>query len=100
MGDKQRRSTAHPLDVYSFVNYVTYALYPPLYIAGPIMTFNDFFWQVSVYIINGVVEMKHSFLDAKSTENIKTYRNRILCALPSVPFDDGDPSAFHVHCCD
>ena len=55
MGEKQRRSTAHTLDVYSFVNYVTYALYPPLYIAGPIMTFNDFFWQVSVYM---VVKMK------------------------------------------
>lgn len=38
--------TAHQLDVYSFPNYIAYVLYPPLYIAGPIMTFNDFMWQV------------------------------------------------------
>lgn len=25
---------------------MAYGLYPPLYIAGPIMTFNDFLWQV------------------------------------------------------
>ena len=28
------------------MNYVAYAIYPPLYIAGPIMTFNDFMWQL------------------------------------------------------
>ena len=39
---------AHPLDVYSYTNYLTYALYAPLFIAGPIMTFNDFMWQVSL----------------------------------------------------
>ena len=38
----------HSLDTYSYLNYVAYALYPPLYIAGPIMTFNDFMWQVRV----------------------------------------------------
>ena len=31
---------------YSFKSYLSYALYPPLYIAGPIMTFNDFILQV------------------------------------------------------
>ena len=41
---------AHPLDVYSYTNYLTYALYAPLFIAGPIMTFNDFMWQVSILI--------------------------------------------------
>ena len=45
--EKQRKTTPLPLEFYSFTNYVAYALYPPLYIAGPIMTFNDFFWQVS-----------------------------------------------------
>jgi D-alanyl-lipoteichoic acid acyltransferase DltB (MBOAT superfamily) len=32
---------------YSLVNFLAYCLYPPLYIAGPIITFNDFVWQVS-----------------------------------------------------
>lgn len=44
--EKQRSALAHPLEMYSFRNYLAYILYPPLYIAGPIMTFNDFMWQV------------------------------------------------------
>ncbi|WVO15491.1 hypothetical protein L204_103149 [Cryptococcus depauperatus] len=35
-----------PEEEYSFINYIAYCLYPPLYIAGPIMTFNDFIWQI------------------------------------------------------
>ena len=36
--------------MYGFVNYLTYILYAPLYIAGPIMTFNDFMWQVRAFV--------------------------------------------------
>ncbi|KDQ59021.1 hypothetical protein JAAARDRAFT_33744 [Jaapia argillacea MUCL 33604] len=43
---KQRTSTPHPLEIYSYKNYIAYVLYPPLYIAGPIITFNDFIWQI------------------------------------------------------
>ncbi|KAI0926450.1 hypothetical protein AcV5_008909 [Taiwanofungus camphoratus] len=43
--EKQRVQLPHRADIYSFKNYIAYALYPPLYIAGPIMTFNDFMWQ-------------------------------------------------------
>jgi D-alanyl-lipoteichoic acid acyltransferase DltB (MBOAT superfamily) len=43
---KQRTTTSHPLAAYSFRNYLAYVLYPPLYIAGPIMSFNDWMWQV------------------------------------------------------
>ncbi|KAF9514956.1 hypothetical protein BS47DRAFT_1372183 [Hydnum rufescens UP504] len=46
LNERLRRSTAHPLGVYNFTNYLAYAIYPPLYIAGPIMTFNDFMWQL------------------------------------------------------
>ncbi|KAF8071525.1 MBOAT, membrane-bound O-acyltransferase family-domain-containing protein [Lyophyllum atratum] len=41
----RERQESHPTDMYSFINYVSYVLYPPLYIAGPIMTFNDYLWQ-------------------------------------------------------
>ncbi|KAI0788249.1 MBOAT-domain-containing protein [Fomes fomentarius] len=44
--DKQRPRVNHDLDTYSYFNYIAYAIYPPLYIAGPIMTFNDFMWQL------------------------------------------------------
>ncbi|KAI0636277.1 MBOAT-domain-containing protein [Trametes polyzona] len=46
MSDKQRPRVPHSLEFYTFFNYVAYVLYPPLYIAGPIMTFNDFMWQL------------------------------------------------------
>ncbi|KAG1680809.1 hypothetical protein FOA52_008142 [Chlamydomonas sp. UWO 241] len=36
-----------PLHEYSLANYLAYTLYPPLYIAGPIATFNAFAAQIS-----------------------------------------------------
>ena len=48
MSDKQRPRVSHSLEFYSFPLFIIYVLYPPLYIAGPIMTFNDFIWQVSL----------------------------------------------------
>ncbi|KAI9857851.1 MAG: glycerol transporter [Vezdaea acicularis] len=46
LSERDRISTpASPHD-YSFRNYVAYALYSPLYIAGPILTFNDYMSQL------------------------------------------------------
>lgn len=44
---RERTTLSPPREDYGVVNYLAYCLYPPLYIAGPIMTFNDFIWQVS-----------------------------------------------------
>jgi len=49
--EKERMAVPHGGEHYSALNYVAYVLYPPLYIAGPIMTFNDFMWQVSLGLI-------------------------------------------------
>ncbi|KAH9933568.1 MBOAT-domain-containing protein [Epithele typhae] len=46
LDEKRRPRVNHDLETYSYLNYLAYAIYPPLYIAGPIMTFNDFMWQV------------------------------------------------------
>ncbi|KAI0373624.1 MBOAT-domain-containing protein [Pilatotrama ljubarskyi] len=46
MPDKPRPRVPHSLEFYCFLNYMAYVLYPPLYIAGPIMAFNDFTWQL------------------------------------------------------
>jgi D-alanyl-lipoteichoic acid acyltransferase DltB (MBOAT superfamily) len=51
--EKQRKATAHPLENYSLMNYISYVLYPPLYIAGPIITFNDFMWQLRKPLVIG-----------------------------------------------
>ncbi|KAF8273494.1 MBOAT-domain-containing protein [Lactarius quietus] len=45
--DKKRAAVFHPRATYTFLNYLAYTLYAPLYIAGPIITFNDFMWQLS-----------------------------------------------------
>jgi len=44
--DKERVSTPTFSEDYNFTYYLAFALYAPLYIAGPIMTFNDFISQV------------------------------------------------------
>ncbi|KAG7091135.1 hypothetical protein E1B28_010189 [Marasmius oreades] len=45
LDERQRQSVSHPGEMYTYSYFITYALYCPLYIAGPIMTFNDFLWQ-------------------------------------------------------
>ncbi|KAI9296225.1 MBOAT-domain-containing protein [Neoconidiobolus thromboides FSU 785] len=42
---KQRTQYELNANSYNFVNYFTYLFYPPLYLAGPIITFNDFIYQ-------------------------------------------------------
>ncbi|KAG8978076.1 glycerol transporter [Tulasnella sp. 425] len=44
--EKDRVVMPHSDGDYSFLNYLAYTIYPPLYIAGPIMTFNNFIWQM------------------------------------------------------
>lgn len=44
---KGRQTTALPLPSdYSLLYSLAHALYPPLYLAGPIITFQDFAWQI------------------------------------------------------
>ena len=51
MDYRGRVKTSLNPEEYSWINYVAYCLYPPLYIAGPIMTFNDFVHQVSCVFV-------------------------------------------------
>ncbi|KAI5475562.1 Glycerol uptake protein [Pseudohyphozyma bogoriensis] len=44
--ERSRASTSHLLSEYSFTSYILYTLYPPLYLAGPIITFNSFISQL------------------------------------------------------
>ncbi|KAF8556486.1 MBOAT-domain-containing protein [Imleria badia] len=44
--EKQRCTLPHSLEHYTYANYLAYVLFPPLYIAGPILTFNNFMWQL------------------------------------------------------
>ncbi|KAJ1949253.1 glycerol transporter [Linderina pennispora] len=44
--DKQRVETPCFAEDYCLINYWAYLAYPPLYLTGPIITFNDFVWQM------------------------------------------------------
>lgn len=44
------KTSHHPTSVaYTLTSLITYTLYPPLYIAGPIITFNDFYSQLVIH---------------------------------------------------
>ncbi|RCK64149.1 Glycerol uptake protein 1 [Candida viswanathii] len=45
LDDRQRLTAPLPLEDYSFFNYISYLTYTPLFIAGPILTFNDYIYQ-------------------------------------------------------
>ncbi|KAI1752106.1 MBOAT, membrane-bound O-acyltransferase family-domain-containing protein [Xylaria castorea] len=46
LSERDRISTPAQDKDYSFRNYVAYAIYAPLYLAGPIITFNDYISQL------------------------------------------------------
>ncbi|KAG6003041.1 hypothetical protein E4U21_002430 [Claviceps maximensis] len=45
LSERDRVTISAEPDDYSFRNYVAYAIYAPLYLAGPILTFNDYISQ-------------------------------------------------------
>ena len=46
LSERDRVSISAPISAYaSFPTYLAYVLYPPLYLAGPILTFNDYISQ-------------------------------------------------------
>ncbi|KAI9854879.1 MAG: glycerol transporter, partial [Pleopsidium flavum] len=46
LSERDRVDTAARPEDYSFRNYLAYSLYSPLYLAGPIITFNDYISQL------------------------------------------------------
>jgi D-alanyl-lipoteichoic acid acyltransferase DltB (MBOAT superfamily) len=51
MNERDRIDTPAKPDEYNLLNYLAYVLYTPLYLAGPILTFNDFIHQVFYFFI-------------------------------------------------
>ncbi|KAI9730137.1 MAG: hypothetical protein M1834_006130 [Cirrosporium novae-zelandiae] len=47
LSERDRISIPPPPSVFAFSSYLSYALYSPLYLAGPILTFNDYISQLS-----------------------------------------------------
>ncbi|VEU19761.1 DEKNAAC100343 [Brettanomyces naardenensis] len=45
VNERRRLDTPFPISDYSFANYLSYLFYAPLFIGGPIVTFNDYLFQ-------------------------------------------------------
>ena len=97
MGDKKRAAVIHPLATYSFGNYLAYVLYAPLYIAGPIVTFNDFMWQVSMHHSRCLLFPVLIFLSPACTpDRCGAAGNGTICtALSDLATYDGDAHLCH-----
>jgi hypothetical protein len=68
--DKKRAAVFHSRETYTFRSYLAYVLYAPLYIAGPIITFNDFMWQVRTRYPIIIVPGAHVFASSSPVRRI------------------------------
>jgi D-alanyl-lipoteichoic acid acyltransferase DltB (MBOAT superfamily) len=58
VSERDRIDTPARVEEYALLNYLAYVLYTPLYLAGPIVTFNDFVHQVCPLIMASI---SHSY---------------------------------------
>ena len=62
LDDRQRLEAPLPMSDYNIVNYIAYISYAPLFIAGPIITFNDFIYQSNYQQLSSVKDYKRTFV--------------------------------------
>lgn len=62
LDDRQRLTAPLPIDEYNFFNYIAYLTYTPLFIAGPIITFNDFMYQSNYETLPSVKNYKRTIV--------------------------------------
>lgn len=58
LSERERLSAPLPLLDYNFVNFFAYLTYAPLFIAGPIITFNDFIYQTQYHRVKSTADAK------------------------------------------
>jgi len=87
--EKERTKLAHPIVEYNFLNYIAYILYPPLYIAGPIITYNDFLWQVGSrhpWLCLPDAYIQHRKPLPVNVKTVVGYLVRFLCCFMTMEF--------------
>lgn len=62
LDDRERLTAKLPMSDYGIVNYIAYISYTPLYIAGPVITFNDFIYQSNYQQLPSVKNYKRTFI--------------------------------------
>lgn len=58
LNDRERLEAPIPLSDYSFSNYLAYLVYAPLFIGGPIITFNDYIYQSRYFQVASTKDFK------------------------------------------
>lgn len=58
LDDRKRLVAPLPLSDYSFFHYIAYLTYAPLFLAGPVLTFNDYIYQLSYYPLPSVRDFR------------------------------------------
>lgn len=61
LDDRQRLVAPIPISDYSVFNYIAYLTYTPLFIAGPVITFNDYMYQSKYQQLPSVKDYKRTF---------------------------------------
>lgn len=60
LDDRERLTAPLPLSDYNVLNYLAYITYTPLFIAGPIITFNDYLYQSNYQPLPSVSNYKRT----------------------------------------
>lgn len=76
LDDRERLVAPLPIIQYNYFNYFAYLFYAPLYIAGPIITFNDFMYQSNY----------HQSASTKSFRRVATYALRLFFCIMVMEF--------------
>ncbi|KAK0486170.1 MBOAT, membrane-bound O-acyltransferase family-domain-containing protein [Armillaria novae-zelandiae] len=76
------KSDSHPPHAYTFPAYLTYALFAPLYIAGPIIPFNEFLAQIELQPTRPLTQRQ----EERPTTLIKPYFIRFIFTLLTMEF--------------
>ncbi|KAG5420746.1 GUP1 [Candida metapsilosis] len=62
LNDRERLMAPLPLEDYNVFNYIAYVLYTPLFIAGPVLTFNDYIYQSNYQQAASVKDKRRIFI--------------------------------------
>lgn len=62
LDDRDRLTAPLPLSDYNLVNFIGYLTYTPLFIAGPIITFNDYVYQSNYQQLPSVKDHKRTLI--------------------------------------
>lgn len=58
LDDRERLEAPLPISDYSIIHYIAYLTYAPLFIVGPIITFNDYLYQANYVVLPSVQDAK------------------------------------------